>query len=617
MLNIPSAVKDLLKQSSVYKNFRVHFPNGERGDITNNNIVLESVTLQESICSQQTLMFNTCETPMIEFETIGVENIKGKTIECTLEVECPSTVTDAVQKADLGNKWIYPIPYGKYVITSCKKQSDMTHRQVQAYNYSTYLGGMSSIEKCKRDILTNMPTGPDTSETLSYDIIPYQYLIANNFVAPDEYSNYTYASDVGSNFPTPYVIGTFGDYRIKCSSRYLRANLTPIDYPYEPAYRREYFRLGQIKDLRTEFNTAKNTAKNKINEWAQTYSFTVDVDNIVFGKFCPEISMVVYTSDGGTHSTYFDLDYCYQTYPSNDYFTYISSYFHTISETDKSQARYATMGISMPVEIKFILEQKGTLTWQQIDSVQYTILSDYSDAIKIIDVDDYMLMTDNYPIAVNGTSLSEINPSSFIGFFYELEGKVCRMNRQGIAKPLSIEYQLANPVETLTPSDFSSFWYDDDMTKPYGRITCSYKNASGEDAYAEKYIVDEEEFNTKDYKTYDISDNNLIKNNQFSAVTIGDILDTMASNMDEISYMPMDLTIKGRPDLEVGDVVTVTTKEGDEIPALIMQRTLTGIMGLSDSMTASEEEEDISSLQLNSVYDSYSGTLSISLVGGK
>ena len=57
MLNIPDSVKALYKQDGVRKNFRAHFPGGELPDITNDNIVMESVKFTESICSQDVFKF--------------------------------------------------------------------------------------------------------------------------------------------------------------------------------------------------------------------------------------------------------------------------------------------------------------------------------------------------------------------------------------------------------------------------------------------------------------------------------------------------------------------------------------------------------------------------------
>ena len=61
MLNLPESIKALFKRDSVLKNFRVHFPNGGFSDITNENIVEESVKFSESLCSQNIFRFGCAE----------------------------------------------------------------------------------------------------------------------------------------------------------------------------------------------------------------------------------------------------------------------------------------------------------------------------------------------------------------------------------------------------------------------------------------------------------------------------------------------------------------------------------------------------------------------------
>lgn len=587
MLNIPEEIKDLLKQDSVYKNFRVHFPNGERADITNENIVSESVNLQESICSQQTLMFNTCETPMIEFETIGVENIKGKTIECSLEIECHSTVEGAVQRADLDNKWVYPIPYGKFVISSCKKKADMTHRQVIAYNYISYLGGMNPLEKVKMDKALSIDRG--------YNTTLYHFLIANGYVNPDTYTISYYVSNTRRDMMSSLTVRPTQPQPFYPTLYRLTLNLTGLYHNIGKDYKYEW--LWQLKNDKEAYDNAIDDVNDKITEWLGS-DFYIDEDDFTLSNFLNQISPNI----SGTDDTVIFFYDAYARYDDDNYIWLISPFYIS----------YLMSSIFVPISGQIEFSGTGITT----KTYDFTILSDYSESLKAIDVTDKILMRDSTnPVTLDITASSNI--PSVIGNYYELQGKVCRTQRNGSILPLSLEDKLANPVDTLTPSDYSEFWYDDDMTKPYGKITCSYKNDTGEDAYAEIYIVDESEFTEKTYKVYDISNNLIIKSNQFSAETIQDMLTTMKSNMDDISYMPLNLTLSGRPDLEAGDVVNITTRDNQTIPGLIMQRQLSGIQGLTDSITATEEEEDITSLQLNSNFDSTSGTLSISLVGGK
>lgn len=96
MLNIPAEVKTLFKSDSVFKNFHVNFPNGEHTDLNNDDVISESVSFTESICSKDVFQFGLSERPQIEFECVNVPNIYGVTIYCAIEICVDS----------LGAQWI-------------------------------------------------------------------------------------------------------------------------------------------------------------------------------------------------------------------------------------------------------------------------------------------------------------------------------------------------------------------------------------------------------------------------------------------------------------------------------------------------------------------------------
>ena len=77
MYDAKEEIKSLFRMDSVRKNIRIHFPNGERADIINENIIKESFSFTESICSREKLKFGLCEASVVEFECVGIENIKG------------------------------------------------------------------------------------------------------------------------------------------------------------------------------------------------------------------------------------------------------------------------------------------------------------------------------------------------------------------------------------------------------------------------------------------------------------------------------------------------------------------------------------------------------------
>lgn len=90
MIDLPIEIKNLFFQSSIKKNFRISFPNGEHDDIINERIVAETISLTESLCSRDTIKFGLSEASVLKFDCFNVDNIKGLTIDAQLEIDVSS-----------------------------------------------------------------------------------------------------------------------------------------------------------------------------------------------------------------------------------------------------------------------------------------------------------------------------------------------------------------------------------------------------------------------------------------------------------------------------------------------------------------------------------------------
>lgn len=88
MLDIPKVIKNKIRDYSSNKNIRVSFPfDSDMEDLTSGKVISESMSFTESFCSQQELRLGLCEASHITFETFGVGNIKGKTIDVAVEYD--------------------------------------------------------------------------------------------------------------------------------------------------------------------------------------------------------------------------------------------------------------------------------------------------------------------------------------------------------------------------------------------------------------------------------------------------------------------------------------------------------------------------------------------------
>ena len=138
MITLTAAQQALVKSDSTIKNFHVHFPNGEYADLDNSNIVHESVSFTESVCSDSVFRFGGAIASVVSFETVGIGNMLGMLIECSMEfINGADSVT---------------IPYGTFTVDSCPRDhKSMQHRKVTAYS-QTVADAVTEFERFKMRI---------------------------------------------------------------------------------------------------------------------------------------------------------------------------------------------------------------------------------------------------------------------------------------------------------------------------------------------------------------------------------------------------------------------------------------------------------------------------------
>lgn len=90
MIDVPIQVKDALREGRLRKNYRFQVLNDDGTvdfTIDNNNLVSESVSIDERMCSGDTIKYGLCEGSSIEFQYFGKENITGRQLKVFVDVE--------------------------------------------------------------------------------------------------------------------------------------------------------------------------------------------------------------------------------------------------------------------------------------------------------------------------------------------------------------------------------------------------------------------------------------------------------------------------------------------------------------------------------------------------
>ena len=578
MLTVPDRIKELLHYDSCKKNIRIHFPNGERSDICNDLIVKDTVSFTESLCSQDTLKFGLCEASVFECETVGVGNIKGATIEVTCEVYCESDVEDAVWQMDL-QAWVYAIPYGTFYVDSCQRQADMIHRKIVAYGSTSQLNSsLGSLEQVK------FKWQFSTSKTYTPNL--FKFTIGN-------FNMQSYSDDVfnaseltGEDRTDVSYTPTWGhgQYRCKITEKYIRWEFDN-DFPLSDL--NNLFILEGKQDM-DPYDLAK-----KVNKMFRRYGYN-EADDYVYP------SAFGYRIDYSVNNPYWNNPFV-QFYNTNQrlpfvFYPYAPSVWRCYIEIPY----YYLYEIQYYNDVRYL--------WETVAGV---VVDDLTKNIALKKLVEKSGAFDNYTLTFNTQKIGsyyilESLPTDFDNVEYlnallEIKGNLGIIDRHNGFNMLDIKQQFGLLPETdlypdtelfpegvtggkLFPKDYQTCWYEDEYSKPYGVVQCTYKDSNNADNFYIYYLTGyDEDTPTDEYKVYDLSDNKIITDGVWTQLQIQAICERIANNIEGVTYMPVDFVGRGLPYVEAGDTFEILTKSNDSITTIVLNHTITGEMTLTDS----------------------------------
>lgn len=596
MLNIPEVIKELFMQDGIRKNFRVHFPNGERADLVNKDIIEESVKFTESTCSQQTLRFGLTEASVIEFECVGVENIAGMTIECGIEIDVSSLSRDdriayGTKKTDVDFP-VYYVPYGVFVVEQCKRQKDLARRKVVAYTREKQetldiLGGLRpneniviSAEDYAQIIATKvdkMDAGGTTPSVIGYTNTMLSqgigFLEIDSRMSPEmnrttvEAEGFIYIVDVDfvpheNDSLAQELCGLIlaslpaGDYT------YLRYGVSPAvpgGYPYKA--------FSSVPQRVMELLAAMYPAAVNV-EFEYESEIRIDTIPILIdrpGRVILDIDEVrmMYGVKGSPTSARIQVSKR-RRWPGSSDARYTAN---LLINYEIHQTRYYIQGWPFQQEI----QREG----QMLSGVV---------AIKKTDGDKMSISpTGGYQQVGLGVYYSydkAIGETDAANAVLEMFGSFGNIERDGYItiKKLSKE----NP-QIITPSDTEDLWYEEGATKKIGRVSYTYEEAG--EQYDGETTID-----SSATGSYSLSQNKALElmEDRTQANIEKVIKNNFAPNVTDAFYVPVDLTMRGMPWLEDGDPIRIQNDGGD-IDTYVLKRTLSGVQHLVDDIEAQGE----------------------------
>lgn len=570
MLNIPESIKKLYqadKTTRIRKNFRVQFPNGEFPDLTNYDVMTESVSFTESLMSQQVFRFGLTEASEIKFETVGIGNMLGMTIKCGLEIETSTLTAEELTEiqsgtwdgelvleddSDLGFGY-FRIPLGTFKVDSCARSgADMQHRQVHAVtpNISAYhLAGNQEFYWSQAE--------HDTPQTQ----VPLWWLIGANVpgyaeaVLVEETGGWTATTGTHSG-------GTSDPYTYY--DRYRDAN----GASYAPTYPFYEVLIGVTRWSRQD-RTRSGFVLAKID-------VTVDSDKIAQIEAIKE-------QYGATNRW-------------NGMVPVPGAVFNTIG-TGYQTNEFPTELVGMVMGDSIIVPQNVTVivrrytsagAYTQVEATSITgvqtvgALTDY--VANANGLDDVLVTLNSTAEEVSGgtTYYSYINAfelDKVVRSYVELRAMFGNQKRDGTYDFVHLDP--TSPIR-LSRSEWASMWWDEYDIAEIGRVKYSFLD----DASGEICTV----YNTKAAggasSIYDMTDNWILQNMAGGSKSVCDaILDTFfVPYMATAVFTPVSMDMQGLPYLEDGDYLEIEVPGGEVVRTYILERTLSGLQHLSDSI---------------------------------
>ena len=587
MISLPSEIERKFYLDHCWKNIRIHFPNGERQDICNDLIVKDSVAFKESLCSESKFKFGLCEASVFECEVVGVGNIKGASIEVSCEVECEASVEGAEWKADI-QKYVYPVPYGTFVVDSCQRQADIVHRRITAYANMTKFS-LSEFELNQKHYYG----------TAIASYTPAQFLFGMENIQTKGYDSNIF--DVSSLPSAEYEvqgnrIGTLVNY--SASPMWLYTTLTMSakiwkfdDISYVKSLLDNMFSLELIRG-------SVEAEQKKFDEYINNLGGYRENSNVWTGLL-----------PSGALCWYADFDHytrnkMLKTYPQMFYpyfngksFYVLVPYTFTVkiyvaATREESALRYTY--VSDPYTSDISLKQ---LTLKS----QYSFLKNFRLEFPVHTEDKGVLGNYVYTDMKPDLEAAQYDNQEILNNSVELLGKFGYLTRDGIFKLLDIKQQFGlRPSQTMYPNsnlypggvtggsifpnDYQSCWYDDDYTKPFGAVYCQFKDSNNNDVQYTLYLDGfDADTDPETYQIYDLSNSQIIRGSTWTTNQIETLCAGVADSIEGVTYMPVDFKGRGLPHVEAGDTFEILTRTGESITTIVLNRTLTGEQTLTDS----------------------------------
>lgn len=596
--------------------------NTEDFTIDNNNLVAESVSIDERMCSGNKIKFGLCEGSSLEFQYFGFPTLLGRRVQVFIDV-------------DYGAENPYTIPMGYFDVQKCSRQASTGIIKVTAYNklMSDYLDTKAS------ELLLEDFDGQGSTSLLLFDIqrhllsdyeiverpknpipIPSSQAVSSNNRADKnlffsegknidtplsgylfnqslrDYTPYTPSNIIGkevllSFFESSVSVTATSDqywllYSLKKNLNVFVSNLVDyiIDIVYGAGFKKNASTTAALytrEEIETIIKTIGNIIYIQLSRSGSVTSYSLlnnaekTIDNInklihhenitITFSFPIGIGLRAMGNEHGSGTTCYDVlgasflrSYQYKYYVGEPY----------VEETKTAPAP----------QIKF---WDGSVYNGVINEILYIAALDLSDAEKLSFTIDTM---------------PDFTLRDIISADYETQCQYGKLDRvTDLFSGVELNHSRLYPAETLYPDDvlypegaqssanksmYSQLWADEGNVRKWRNLLITYKGLDEnqqEKDFTAQYII-----NSDGTDDYDCSDNWLFRNLIWTEEQIDEYALAMMPKMQDMAWFPFEMWCAGLPYLETGDEIEIPLGQ-NSYTSYVLQRQLKGIQNLQDT----------------------------------
>lgn len=629
MVDVPVEVKRALKKGRGQKRYRIEVYTIESDQtltyeftISNDNLIKESVRIDERMCSDKYLKFGLCEGTSLEFQYFGMDIITGKKLKVYLDVYYDD---------GNGGAW-YPIIMGYFQVDQCSVQFSTGIRKVIAYNslMSDYLDQKANAlileefgfeeEAYVGDVINELladyaidkvyekveksGTMYDQSAT-SLQSDPYKYSNIYGDQGPFSSANaeiqlgeITTNTNVKMSSYAKCAIyggtsGELGGIDIKIT---IPDYLDELDRKIGVFYQEQLAKISSSTSAATLWTRIKNLkgpSGTLPGAYLQNYFFSIGVGYYggtmeYYGRYAlnskgtfSDLSKmtlrgvykvwicipqtIVFGADGIGVAGYVD---CYGG---------AKTYYYNVDSSHRARSEY---------------------TPPTMDDGSEIVPADLAEAIKVYQVVGGASEADY--IKINPMSIADVTLRELQAAVYEMNCQYGQINREtDMFSGVELDSTGLYPSETLYPAnnlypnsdtggkaihpypaEYQNLWTDTVGVQTFRYLRITYKaleNGQEVEKVLQRTVY---EHGTTDYN---MSDNWLFLNLVWTAEAVGDYADAMVIKMRKISWFPFEMWSVGLPYIETGDAIEITDREGNTYTSYVLQRQLSGIQNLQDT----------------------------------